>query len=443
MTQDALTVLNDIPFSIPPYFALLARAIVTLEGIALTGDPNYGIIMESYPFVARKLLKEDRPEIQRALQQVLYAKNIDNNGDDLDSENGKNGLRTTRLTVLLNSALGIVAKTSKNAFIDFDSIPEGSITLNQALKFILSDSASSLRTILIDEATLASDILLRQGFRKSYNQIISNLPMPPLFGRFLPRFETLTLPFFVPRNKNFVELNMNLVEEEKNIDKKNTDKKQQLPRKNSNLLNNFNNNNNFATVFLTSNQFIDIATPKLTREEELYALSLKDLTSQSFGDDAAVVINGNALLDPSAATRFLLEILSSGKLPGDLNSFLSPTVVKNFSNQVLKPVLLDKNKNLRLISNKNFNLFSVIFSIFTRNTKNSNNKNDNGNNNDSSNQNKMKIDSNNIINNSGIKDLTDGLNELSKEEVERLQNMLNIVFNRLQNKIFTRLQTKI
>ena len=60
MTQDALTVLNDIPFSIPAYFALLARAIVTLEGIALTGDPNYGIIMEAYPFVARKLLREDR-----------------------------------------------------------------------------------------------------------------------------------------------------------------------------------------------------------------------------------------------------------------------------------------------------------------------------------------------------------------------------------------------
>ena len=52
MTQDALTVLNDIPFSIPPYFALLGRAIVTLEGIALTGDPSYGIIMEAYPFVS-------------------------------------------------------------------------------------------------------------------------------------------------------------------------------------------------------------------------------------------------------------------------------------------------------------------------------------------------------------------------------------------------------
>lgn len=46
MTNDVLTVLNDIPFSIPPYFALLGRAVVTLEGIALTGDPNYKIVME-------------------------------------------------------------------------------------------------------------------------------------------------------------------------------------------------------------------------------------------------------------------------------------------------------------------------------------------------------------------------------------------------------------
>jgi aarF domain-containing kinase len=61
MTQDALTVLNDIPFTIPPYFALIARAVVTLEGVALQGDPDYGLIMEAYPFVARKLLRDDRP----------------------------------------------------------------------------------------------------------------------------------------------------------------------------------------------------------------------------------------------------------------------------------------------------------------------------------------------------------------------------------------------
>merc|ERR1719201_1584605 len=73
MTNDMLTVLNDIPFSIPPYFALLARAIVTLEGLALSADPDYGLIIEAYPFVARKLLSSDRPELQQALQEVLYS----------------------------------------------------------------------------------------------------------------------------------------------------------------------------------------------------------------------------------------------------------------------------------------------------------------------------------------------------------------------------------
>ena len=58
MTNDLLTVLNDIPFSIPPYFALIARAVVTLEGVALTGNPDYGLVTEAYPFVARKVRHE-------------------------------------------------------------------------------------------------------------------------------------------------------------------------------------------------------------------------------------------------------------------------------------------------------------------------------------------------------------------------------------------------
>ena len=61
MTQDALTVLNDVPFSIPPCFALLGRAFVTLEGIALQGDPDYAIIQAAYPFVSRKLLSSTGP----------------------------------------------------------------------------------------------------------------------------------------------------------------------------------------------------------------------------------------------------------------------------------------------------------------------------------------------------------------------------------------------
>ena len=120
MTQDALTVLNDVPFSIPPYFAILGRAIVTLEGIALTGNEDYGIIMESYPFIARKLLAEGRPEIQQALQEVLFS---------VTDDDSSSGLKLNRLLALLNNASGAVGTQDGAAFVDLDQVPDDGLSL--------------------------------------------------------------------------------------------------------------------------------------------------------------------------------------------------------------------------------------------------------------------------------------------------------------------------
>lgn len=211
MTQDALTVLNDIPFSIPPYFALLARAIVTLEGIALTGNPNYGIIMEAYPFVARKLLREDRPEIQKALYAVLYAAKEES---DENPENGR--IKATRLAVLLNSALGVVARSS-DSFVDLDTLPDDAVDIGKLLTFILSDKASSLRTILIDEAVVAIDLLTKQAVRKSYVQILSRLPKPPsallnLLPFKLPQPEDIMVPYLIPTSGKLSVDNVRVVQ---------------------------------------------------------------------------------------------------------------------------------------------------------------------------------------------------------------------------------------
>lgn len=320
MTQDALTVLNDIPFSIPPYFALLGRAIVTLEGVALTGDPNYGIIMESYPFVARKLLREDRPEIQRALQEVLYS---------------QDGLQANRLSVLLNSALGVVAKRS-DAFVDLDSVPDEAVGLGTSLKFLLGRQSNSLRNLLIDEAVTALDILMRQGSRKAYAQVFNNLPRPPFIGRFLPQPDEVRIPFLIPRASfaaAALEYNRPAKAGEGGVIRSSLPTPADL-------------RNGATPVFLTPKQLIEAAAPKLSREEELYALSLTDLAVQTLGEDAGVVVNGNALLDPRATVRFLLSIAGSGqlKLPGGVSSLLSPSQLQAISKRI-EPLVAQSNQN--------------------------------------------------------------------------------------------------
>ncbi len=86
------------PFRIPPYFALVIRAIgvvrsslhtvalilssfltedvirlqTQLEGIALVGNPEFAIIDEAYPYIARKLMTDNSPRLKAALRYMVY-----------------------------------------------------------------------------------------------------------------------------------------------------------------------------------------------------------------------------------------------------------------------------------------------------------------------------------------------------------------------------------
>ena len=51
------SVFYEFPFVVPEYFALITRALIVLEGIAVTGDPEFDIFAASYPFARKKALK--------------------------------------------------------------------------------------------------------------------------------------------------------------------------------------------------------------------------------------------------------------------------------------------------------------------------------------------------------------------------------------------------
>jgi aarF domain-containing kinase len=53
LAADLAQITFDYPFRIPPYFALIIRAIGVLEGIALVGDPEFAIVDEAYPYIAQ------------------------------------------------------------------------------------------------------------------------------------------------------------------------------------------------------------------------------------------------------------------------------------------------------------------------------------------------------------------------------------------------------
>ena len=61
----------DYPFRIPPYFALIIRAIGVLEGIALVGNPDFAIVDEAYPYVASRLLCDEQPRLRAALRYMV------------------------------------------------------------------------------------------------------------------------------------------------------------------------------------------------------------------------------------------------------------------------------------------------------------------------------------------------------------------------------------
>jgi hypothetical protein len=85
----------------------------------------------------------------------------------------------------------------------------------------------------------------------------------------------------------------------------------------------------------TPNQVLEAAAPKLSREEELFAISLADLAQGTLGRDAAVVLSGDALLEPEAIAGLLLGALATGDVPGTDNPQVA-AIVKQVREQ-LKP----------------------------------------------------------------------------------------------------------
>ncbi len=72
ITDEFSELMYQYPFRVPAKFALIIRSLVTQEGLALSLNPNFKIVEVSYPYVSRRLLTEESPQMRRQLMEVLF-----------------------------------------------------------------------------------------------------------------------------------------------------------------------------------------------------------------------------------------------------------------------------------------------------------------------------------------------------------------------------------
>ena len=128
VTDDMSGIMYKFPFKLPPYYALIIRSLITLEGIALSVDPDFKILGAAYPYFARRLMEDENPELRNSLKEMLF---------------DENSLKLERLDDLLASA-------TKEKQLDSEKI------LDETIDFLFSEKGIVLQNELVN--ILASKI---------------------------------------------------------------------------------------------------------------------------------------------------------------------------------------------------------------------------------------------------------------------------------------------
>lgn len=152
VTDDLSGVMYKFPFQVPPYYALIIRSLITLEGIALTVDRDFKILGAAYPYFARRLLEDSDPDLRKSLKEMLFEGEI---------------FKWSRLENLILSA-------AKQQQLDLNSL------IDQTMDFLFSPKAGVLRMQLVNAAADQLDAAGWQLFQRIGRRLPKQLRAPGL-----------------------------------------------------------------------------------------------------------------------------------------------------------------------------------------------------------------------------------------------------------------------
>jgi aarF domain-containing kinase len=243
LAADLAQITFDYPFRIPPYFALVIRAISVLEGIALVGNPNFAIIDEAFPYIARRLLTDRSPRLRKALRYMVYGRDgefdaenlidllqalekfsaIRDNGDgsaykvdgvrgskavgSAGDFSGSQKVSSTLTAANVNGEAPLVMATNAdgNAAVDPENDEQ---TTREALKFFFGSEGEVFREFMLEEVVNVVDASSRGAVQELIRSLgLGNFPVPGFFKAINPDLtdgdRRVSLLCFVARSQGY------------------------------------------------------------------------------------------------------------------------------------------------------------------------------------------------------------------------------------------------
>ncbi|ERN07421.1 uncharacterized protein LOC18435640 isoform X1 [Amborella trichopoda] len=145
-------VMYDFNFTLPPDYALVIRALGSLEGTAKVLDPEFKVVESAYPFIVARLLADPNPDMRKILRELL----IRNNGS----------IRWNRLERLVMAISEQASESDGDgndapvrAWKSFDMHSVVAAT-EDVFDFILSEKGSRVRVFLARDIVKAVDAFI-------------------------------------------------------------------------------------------------------------------------------------------------------------------------------------------------------------------------------------------------------------------------------------------
>ena len=214
LAADLAQITFEFPFTIPPYFALVIRAISVLEGIALVGNPNFAIIDEAYPYIARRLMTDDSPRLRAALKYMVYGRENSFDAEKLidllqglekfsavrdDGDGSSFKVDGVRGSTFVGSAGDFVGSQTVDTSDRDTDVGDGKFrlttsaetppsetqteqderTVREALRFFFSPEGSNFREFMLEEIVTVVDASGRDAAQELARTLgLNNLPVP-------------------------------------------------------------------------------------------------------------------------------------------------------------------------------------------------------------------------------------------------------------------------